>query len=202
MKKIISFLLTAVLAVTLLASCASSASEQSQAPEPTPTPTDQAAFAGQTDEILSQLISQTLEKKTLANEELKDIACYDKPVDADSCQDILGLAPADFASNILSAVESKPEGSWFAHSIVLIECQDGIDVAALAEQVSQKTNPARFGCIKAEAIVVGYAGQYILLCASFQTTCDAVYTTFSELSALPATRIDRENDWNDGGLLG
>ncbi|MDW7656619.1 MAG: hypothetical protein SCM11_05515 [Bacillota bacterium] len=202
MKKLVSFLLAAVLAGTMLAACANNGSEQNQQPTPTPAPSDQAAFEGQIKEILDQLISQTIDKKTLANEELKDITCYDKPVDADSCQDILGLTPAEFASDVVSATESKPEGSWFAHSIVLIECQDGVDVAALADKIAKGTNPGRFGCIKAEAIVVGYAGQYILLCASFQNTCDALYTTFSDLSALPPVRIDRENDWSGGGMLG
>jgi hypothetical protein len=186
----------------MLAACTNNDSELNPTPSPTPTSNDQAAFDNPANEILDQLINQTIDKKTLANEELKDITCYDKPIDADSCLDILGLTPAEFATNIVSAVESKPEGSWFAHSIVLIECQDGVDVAALADQISKGTNPARFGCIKAEAIVVGYAGQYILLCASFQNTCDALYTTFSDLSALPPSRIDRENDWNGGGMLG
>jgi hypothetical protein len=202
MKKFALILLAAALACTMLAACTNNGSEQNPTPTPTPTSNDQSAFNSPADEILDQLISQTIDKKALANEELKDITCYDKPVDADSCQDILGLTPAEFAASIVSAVESKPEGSWFAHSIVLIECQDGVDVAALADQISKGTNPARFGCIKAEAIVVGYAGQYILLCASFQNTCDALYTTFSDLSALPPSRIDRENDWNGGGMLG
>lgn len=202
MKRLVSFLLAAALAVTTLAACTNNGSEQNQQPTPTPTSDDKAAFEGQVQEILDQLINQTIEKKTLANEELKDIACYDKAVDADSCQDILGLTPAEFASAIVSATEAKPEGSWFAHSIVLIECKEGVDIAALADKIAKGTNPARFGCIKAEAIVVGYAGQYILLCASFQNTCDALYTTFSDLSALPPTRIDRENDWNGGGMLG
>lgn len=200
MKRIAWVLLTVVLAGSLLAACASSGSDPN--PTPSPTPSNQTAFEGQINEILHQLINQTLEKKNLADEELKNITCYDKPVDADSCQDILGLLPDEFASAIVSAVESKPEGSWFAHSIVLIECKKGADVAALANQISKGTNPARFGCIMAEAVVVGYAGQHIVLCASCQNTCDAIYATFSELSAVPSIRLDRTNDWDGGGMLG
>ena len=200
MKRIALILLVAVVASALLTACAASGSDQN--PTPSPTPSNKTAFEGQISEILNQLISQTIEKKNLADEELKNITCYDKLVDADSCQDILGLVPSEFASAIVSAVESKPEGSWFAHSIVLIECKEGIDVAALADQISKGTNPARFGCIKVESIVVGYAGQHIILCASCQNTCDAVYATFSELSAVPSLRIDRTNDWDGGGMLG
>lgn len=199
MKKFVSILLAAVLTV-ILVSCADSGSNQN--PTPSPVPSEKTAFEGQNAEILNKLISQTIDKNILADEELKDITCYDKPVDADSCQDILGLTPAEFASAIVTAIESKPEGSWFAHSIVLVQCQEGTDIASLADQISQGTNPARFGCIKAEAVVVGYSGQYIILCASCQTTCDAIYATFCELSALPSSRIDRENDWNGGGMLG
>ena len=200
MKKLVLFLIAAILAGTMLASCANSSPTPN--PTPTPVPSDPAAFDGQISEILARLISKTIAKQSIADEELKDITCYDKPVDADSCKDILGLTPDDFAADIVTAVESKPEGSWFAHSIVLVQCSDNCDVAALAEQISKGTNPARFGCIKAEAVVVGYAGQYIVLCANFQNTCDAIYATFGELSALPTTRIDRENDWNGGGMLG
>ena len=200
MKKLAYFLLAAVLAGTLLAACANN----KPTPEPTPTtaPSDPAAFDGQVNEILARLISETIAKKSIADEELKDITCYDKPVDADSCQDILGLTPAEFSADILSAVESKPEGSWFAHSIVLIQCKDQVDVAALADQISKGTNPARFGCLKAEAVVVGYAGQYIVLCASFQKTCDAIYAMFGALSAVQSSRIDRENDWKCAGMQG
>jgi hypothetical protein len=200
MKRFALILLVIVLAGSALTACASKGSDQN--PAPSPTPGNKTAFEGQINEILNQLISQTIEKKNLADEELKNITCYEKPVDADSCQDILGLVPAEFASAIVSAVESKPEGSWFAHSVVLIECKEGTDVAALATQISKGTNPARFGCIKAEAVVVGYAGQHIILCASCQNTCDAVYATFSELSAVPSMRIDRANDWDGGGMLG
>jgi hypothetical protein len=165
-------------------------------------PSDKDAFEGTAEEILDQLISKTIEKKVLADEELNAIKCYDKKVDADSCLDILGLTPDEFSADVEYAVESKPEGSWVTHSIVLIKGKNSVDIAALADQISKGTNPARFGCIKAEAVVVGYAGQYIVLCASFQTTSDAIYSTFSELSAVTAVRIDRENDWNDGGMLG
>lgn len=214
MKRPISFLLAVVLVGAMLTACAHDGSDQDKQPTPTPAttpttpptptpaPSEPAAFEGQIDAILDQLISQTVAKNILADEELKSIEYYDKAVDADSCQDILGLTPTEFASDIVSAMEAKPEGSWFAHSVVLVECKAGVDVAGLADKIAKGTNPARFGCIKAEAIVVGYAGQYILLCASFQNTCDALYTTFNDLSALSPIRIDRENDWNDGGMLG
>lgn len=228
MKKLTLSLLAVLLAGTMLVACATNGSDSdatsssseattsgteatssstettSSATEvtPTPIPGEASAFAGTTDEILNDLISKTIEKKVVVDEELSSIKCYHKKVDADSCQDILGLTPGEFASDLEDAVEAKPEGSWFAHSIVLIKCKNGVDAAVMAEKISKGTNPARFGCIKAEAVVVGQAGQYILLCASFQTTSDAVYATFSELSAATSIRIDRENDWSGGGLGG
>ena len=200
MKKYLSLLLAVLMVGTMLTACATNGSGNDATT--TPVQNDKASFEGTSDEILNQLISKTIEKKVIADEELKGIKCYNKKVDADSCQDILGLTPDEFAADVESAVESKPEGSWFAHSIVLIKGKDGVDAAALADQIAKGTNPARFGCIKAEAIVVGYAGQYIVLCAGFKTTSDAIYSTFSGLSAVTAVRIDRENDWSGGGLLG
>ena len=200
MKSLISLIIAAIMATLMLTACVNKGSENETAPAPGPN--DKVAFEGTTDEILSLLISKTIEKKVVADEELSGIKCYNKNVDADSCQDILGLTPDEFAAGVEAAVESKPEGSWFAHSIVLIKGKNSGDAAALAEKISKGTNPARFGCIKAESVVVGYAGQYILLCSSFQNTSNAIYSTFSELSAVTTTRIDRENDWSDGGLLG
>ena len=221
MKKLAILLLAFILAGTMLVACATNgsgsdatssstevttsstdATTSSTEVTPTPIPSDITAFEGTAEEILDQLISKTIEKKVIADEELKNIKCYSKPVDADSCQDILGLSPDEFAADVAAAVESKPEGSWFAHSIVVIKSKNGVDAAAMAEKISKGTNPARFGCIKAEVVVVGYAGQYIVLCAGFKTTSNAVYSTFSELSAVTTTRIDRENDWSDGGLGG
>ena len=226
MKKFVILILAVLLVGTMLIACVNNGSGNDVTPtpsdEPTPTsskdvtptpiptptsaptpiPSDKAAFTGTAEEILNQLISKTVEKKVVAEEELGGIKCYCKNVDADSCQDILGLTPDEFAADVEAAIESKPEGSWFAHSIVVIKSKTGVDAAALADKISKGTNPARFGCIKAETVVVGQAGQYILLCASFQTTSDAIYSTFSELSAVTANRIDRENDWSDGGMLG
>lgn len=211
MKRLAILFLTVLLAGAVLTACATnksdsnettSSTEATATPTPTPKPSDIAAFEGSADEILEQLINKTIEAKVVVDEELKGIKCYHNPVDAESCQDILGLTPDEFAADVEAAVESKPESSWFAHSIVVIKGKKGIDMAVLADQIAKGTNPARFGCIKAEAVVVGYAGQYVFLCASFKNTCDAVYSTFSSLSAVTAVRIDRENDWNDGGLLG
>ena len=139
MKKHASLLLVVLLAVTLLTACATTGSNQDAAP--TPEQTDKAAFEGTADEILNQLVSKTIEKKVIADEELKDIACYNKNVDADSCLDILGLTPDELAADVEAAVESKPEGSWFAHSIVVIKAKDGVDAAALADRISKGTNP-------------------------------------------------------------
>jgi hypothetical protein len=192
-------LLAVVLAGTMLSACAGNGPDQG--PTPTPSTNGESAFEGQVNEILDQMINRTIEEKNLDDEELKNIACYDKPIDSDSARIFSGWR-RPYSHPQWRPQESKPEGSWFAHSIVLIACKESADVAALAGQISKGTNPARFGCIKAEAIVVGYAGRYILLCASCRNTCDAVYATFSEMSAVPATRIDRENDWDGGGILG
>ena len=200
MKKLALLLLSILTTFAMLTGCASNGPENDATP--TSGQNDQAAFTGTADEVLNQLITKTIEKKVLADEELSGIKCYNKNVDADSCQDILGLTPDEYAAEVAAAVESKPEGSWFAHSIVLIQGKDGIDVASLASRIAKSTNPARFGCLKAEAVVVGYAGQFIVLYSGFKTTSNAIYSTFSELSTVTAIRIDRDNDWSGGGLLG
>lgn len=115
MRKLASFLLTVTLSCMMLASCASKPTSEDLTP--TTEPSSLSAFEGPVNDILDRIINDTIAKNILVDEELKGITCYEKSVDPDSCQDILGLTPAEFTSDIEAALEAKPDGSWFAHSM-------------------------------------------------------------------------------------
>ncbi|MEA4832196.1 MAG: hypothetical protein VB118_06235 [Oscillospiraceae bacterium] len=160
------------------------------------------AFNGKAGDILDQIIKKAIELDTDKEYGIESIECSHNAIDSDNCTDILGLTTEEFTAGVEEAVESKPEGSWFTHSIVVVKAKDGTDAAALAEKIVKNTKPNRFGCLKPEAIVGGYAGQYIVFTASSSTSCEAVYQALSALSAIAPTRIDRTNDWSGGGLNG
>lgn len=207
MKKYLIYILTFVLLCSLLSGCGNTAPETPKDTPPAetdPTDTDAPsvpAFEGTVTEILDALVAKAGELDAgefgITSIEVSDVA-----VDTDTCGSILGLTTEEFESLVESAVESKPEGSWFAHSVVVIELKDNIPVAETAEKIIAGTKPNRFGCIQAKKIVGGYAGQYVFFCASDEGTADAVYAAFEALSAIDVTRVDRENDWSgSGGLL-
>jgi len=125
-----------------------------------------------------------------------------KPVEKDSSERTLGMTAEEMDQYVEEAIEMVPNGAWFAHSIILAKLKDGTDVEAVANQILKGTSPSRFGCLKADAISVFYAGNYVMMCATDDTTIEAAYKAFAELSAIEPTRLDRECDWkNQGGGL-
>ncbi len=160
-----------------------------------------AAFLGSAEQILSSVIGRAIELDADSEYSIAEIDCYTRAVDETNCVEILGLTPEEFTQYIVEAVESKPEDSWQPHSVVLVEAVEGVDTQELAERILGGTSPSRFGCLRVEAITVGCSGSYIVLAATSDTGCDAVYAAFEELSELPSARFDRENDWSDSPLI-
>jgi len=66
-------------------------------PTPTPGPSEKAAFAGTTEEILKLLISKTIERKAVSDEEPKRLKSYFKAMETESGQDNPGHTTTQFA---------------------------------------------------------------------------------------------------------
>lgn len=166
----------------------------------------EAAFDGTAQQVLDSVVTAATELGKNQEYGMHSIACTDTPVTEDTCTDILGLSTEDYLAKVESAVESKPNDSWFNHSVVVIKVKDGADTAEIADTIIKNTKPNRFGCLKPESIVGCYAGQYIIFSASSAEICENVITAVKNLSAVEPTRIDRENDWSggmmDGGFIG
>lgn len=206
MKQFLTFVLALVFICGVFSGCSNTPSpntdESSTKAETTKPVDDKDAFTKTAREVLDAVVAKAIELDTDKEYGIKSIACTDTPVDEDTCTDILGLSTEEFNAKVESAMESKPDGSWFTHSVVVIKVKDGADVASLAETIVKNTKPNRFGCLKPEAIVGGYAGQYIFFTASARSSCEAVFSAVQALSAITPVRIDRTNDWSGGGLLG
>jgi hypothetical protein len=150
---------------------------------------------------LDLLVEKAGELDTSDEYGIKSIDVTDTDIDEDSCTTILGLDTDEFNDSIEAAIESKPDGSWYTHSVVVIKVKDGVNVKKLAKKIVANTAPDRFGCLKPEAIVGGYAGNIIFFTASDSTICEAVYSAFEKLSDDKPVRIDRKNDWDNSSLF-
>lgn len=172
-------------------------------PEPKPEPSDN-LFSGKTDidTLLDKIIARATEIEKDNEYGIGSIECYHLAIDEDSCETILGLSVDEFKQYIDVAMESKPEGSWNTHSVVVVKFKAGVDVKAVAEKIVAKTEAVRFGCLRPQAIVGGQVGEYLVFTTSDTEICNDVYKAVEELAGSGVTRIDREKDWSDSGLGG
>lgn len=168
---------------------------------PDTTPEAKAAFDGTVDEVLDLIINKAIEIDSDKEYGIGSIQCYHSPVDTDACDTILGLDDKEFNEYIEAAVESKHEGSWFTHSVVVVKLKDGVDVKTVAEKIIGKTEAVRFGCLRPQAIVGAYTGSFVVFTTSDKDKCEAVFEAVKALSGTEVTRVDREKNWSDSGLI-
>lgn len=227
MKKSITTIASALLLIAILASCSGNkpSGDNSKAPDTSKTvsvddtsknaskdeskddskeepgkPETKEAFTGTVDEILDLIVKKAGELDSANEYNISTIACSHSVVDIDSCDTILGLEDKEFEDYVEAAVESKPDGSWFTHSVVVVKLKDGVGVKTVAEKIVSKTEAVRFGCLRPEAIVGAYTGNYVVFTTSDKKICESVYEAVKELSGADVTRVDREKNWSDSGL--
>ena len=70
-----------------------------------------------------------------------------------------------------------------AHSVALLRVPEGTDAASIADQIRENANPRKWVCVEAEKTEVVQQGNLILLCMSFEDTCDAIVANFNALFA-------------------
>lgn len=193
MKKLISALLVVCMLALALASCGK-----------TPDVEKVPAFEGTVEDVLSAVVTRACELNSARDfGMMSQIECTPTVVDVDGCDRILGLTDEEYASYIEAAIESKPNGSWYTHSVVVIKLKEGTNVEEVANKIIANTSPSRFGCLKPSTIVGFFAGDFVIFAASDEDSCEDVFTAVKELSAVEPVRIDRENTWTSGGgLLG
>lgn len=209
MKKFIAVLLAALLAFSAVA-CKKPDVDPKESNPSQESSSAATAFDGEMKDIFEALIAESMVQEMAISDYGTITALLDPegygaenlPVDAEAYETWLGLTADEVAQYVDETLAQVPNGSWFAHSVILVKLKDGADVAAVTEKMMMNTSPSRFGCIKAGAISACYAGNYAVLAISDEDTVNAVCKAFEKLSAIGATRLDRENDWNNGGFFG
>lgn len=128
---------------------------------------------------------------------LASIEVEDHKITEEDCETVLGLSKEDFKKYVKEAVESKVTQSWYNHSIVAVELNDGVDYKTISEKIIKNTDPGRFGCLKADKIEGAYYNKYLVFAASTETIVDNTIKAFNEITSNKAKVITRENNWNE-----
>jgi len=90
-----------------------------------------------------------------------DVQTSETEVTADNAEYYLGSSDIKFKK----ALASEPMMSSIAHSVVLLEAEDGADLAAIKKKIKENVNGYKWVCVgvEDENILVGNVGNYILL---------------------------------------
>ncbi|MEA4823152.1 MAG: hypothetical protein VB111_03455 [Clostridiaceae bacterium] len=99
------------------------------------------------------------------------------PVEDDLWENYVFIAKPEGAE----AVVSESLIGSIAHSVVLIRVADAADAEKVAADIEDKANPRKWICVEAEKVVVTYHDDVILLCMSFEDTCDAIVENFDAI---------------------
>lgn len=210
MKKKLIMLLAVAMLATSLASCGETGKKDGTTTATDGKKTDvtttekkeekKPAFEGEIGDILDSIVAKAGEIEGNTEYGIKSISCYHNDVDTDSCETILGLSEEKFKEYVDAAVESKPDGSWFTHSVVVVRLKDGVNVEEAAKTIVANTEPVRFGCLRPQKIVGMYTGNYVIFTTSGEEICENVYKAVEALSSDSVVRVDRDKNWSDSGL--
>ena len=165
MKKLLIFVLSAVLLFGSLA-CAGQPAEQqpTEAPtaeptaEPDPMSTDALA------DIMAAIIKDVNSELATAAGEIED----------ERFAWFFNMDPIEGAE----AYSSEALISAVPHSIALLRVPEGTDVETVAKQIEENANPRKWVCVEAEKTIVKTRGNVVLLVMSDAATADQVAANF------------------------
>ena len=99
--------------------------------------------------------------------------------DSDFVQYYTGLENAE---NLEYVVSSEPMISSQAYSLVLAKVKAGVDANAVAKEMSEKVNTAKWICVSAEKLYVTSSGDIVLLVMSSEDMAKPIYEKFKTLA--------------------
>lgn len=136
MKKIISMLLTFMLALSVVA-CSNSKASSSN-------------VEGSLTDIMAK-VYEGVEAPMLAQTE----------VNSENLSYFLGVESLDFKE----ALASEPMINAIAHSVVLVRVNDGVDVEKVKTEIKEKVDPRKWICVEVESnnVIVDSIGDLIIL---------------------------------------
>ena len=99
--------------------------------------------------------------------------------DSDFVQYYTGLENGE---NLEYVVSSEPMISSQAYSLVLAKVKEGVDANAVAKEMSEKVNTAKWICVSAEKLYVTSSGDIVLLVMSSEDMAKPIYEKFKTLA--------------------
>lgn len=176
MKKIIALLLALVMVMSL-AACGDKTPE---ATDPVKDPTTQATenenptetdpVGGETD--VTEPVGST-EEPILTDTEYRLLALFNaSPVEfpvmtwalnIDDAEMIKSFTGLDDITKIVEASVTEPAMSAQAYSVILVKVADGVDAAAVADEMKAGIDPRKWVCVEADEIETVIVDNYVLL---------------------------------------
>lgn len=88
-----------------------------------------------------------------------DVETANTEVTSENAEFYLGSSDIKFKK----ALASEPVMSSIAHSVVLLEAEDGADLSAVKKKIKEEVNGYKWICVGVENILVDNVGNYIML---------------------------------------
>ena len=131
------------------------------------------AEEGSLEAMFEQIYAQT--------ENVSQIALMSQNVDlsdAESVEYLLGLTSTD---DIETAVISEAMINAIAYSAALVQVKEGADMDAIATEIREGVNPAKWVCVIADTVITATYDNYILMVMSSQENATEVYEAFKSV---------------------
>lgn len=122
-----------------------------------------------------EVLVKVYENAELA-EDMRDAMQYYEttPIDESSKEYILGTADVNYTDSVYSA----PMMSSVAYQCVLLRVEEGQDIDAVKQVLSENADPNKWICVEAESVVVENVGDMILFIMADTSTANAVKDAF------------------------
>lgn len=165
MKKLLIFVLSAVLLFGSLA-CAGQPAEQQPTEAPTAEPT--ATPDPMTTDSLADIMAAIIKDVD------GDLSTAEGAIEDERFAWFFNMDPIEGAE----AYSSEALISAVPHSIALLRVPEGTDVETVAKQIEENANPRKWVCVEAEKTIVKVRGNVVLLVMSDAATADQVAANF------------------------
>ena len=179
MKKIIALILVAVM-LTALAACGkkpddTDSSETSTTTEKVETGSSSETVTPPEKKELSDIIDATYEKHPISIEVFTDVI---DSSDTDTVQFMAGITSMERVSEIcVSAPMMAPP----AYQMTVVRVKDASDAEAVAREMLENADPAKWIRVQAERVRIGVCGDTIMMVMSSVEEADALISAFGEV---------------------
>lgn len=83
--------------------------------------------------------------------------------------------------DIKEGIASEPLRSCFAHSVVVVRVNNGVNVERVKKEIKENVNPRKWVCVGAEEVIVENKGDIIILIMANNKVASKLQTNFQKL---------------------